>query len=113
MVAVDQGRGKAGDSGNGKKWIDLRHNQGLKSTGHGDRLSVRMRERKGSLSKTRFLFCKAGCSGRLRRWDGQEEGQVWLRSYEFSSGHDGFGTLVGGSRSGLETGICESATNWW
>lgn len=71
VVAVDQGRGKAGDRGDGKKWIDLRDNQGLKSTGRGDRLSMGMRERKGSLSKTRFLFCKAGCYGRLRRWDRQ------------------------------------------
>lgn len=48
VVAVGQGRGKAGDRGDGKKWIDLRDNQGLKSTGHGDRLNMGMRERKGS-----------------------------------------------------------------
>lgn len=35
-VAGDQGRGGAGDSGHGNKWIHLRHNQGAKPTGQGD-----------------------------------------------------------------------------
>lgn len=63
VVAVGQGRGKAGDRGDGKKWIDLRDNQGLKSTGHGDRLNMGMRERKGSCRRPGFCFVKLDATG--------------------------------------------------
>lgn len=42
QVAGDQGRGGVGASGDGKKWIDMRDNQRVKSTGHSDRFNVGM-----------------------------------------------------------------------
>lgn len=51
-VAGDQGRGGAGDSGHGNKWIHLRHNQGAKPTGQGDGFNGggRGREREGVIA---------------------------------------------------------------
>lgn len=53
LVAVDQGRGGAGD---GKKRIDLTDEQGAKMTGH-----PKPRERQGVPAECRFVFCEAGC----------------------------------------------------
>lgn len=49
--AEDQGRGGVGDSDDGKKWIDLRDNQGAKSTGHTGRFNVGMRESEGVMAE--------------------------------------------------------------
>lgn len=54
QVAGDQGRGGVGASGDGKKCIDLidlRDNQGVKSTGHSDRFNVGMRESEGVMAE--------------------------------------------------------------
>lgn len=91
-VAGDQGRGGAGDSGDGNKWIHLRHNQGAKPIGHGGGFNGRgVRECEGSWLDTRFLFHQTGCPWCLLRWDTLEGGLAGLSNHDRWAGSSSSG----------------------
>lgn len=102
-AAVDQGRGGAGDSGDGRKWADPRDNQGVKLTGHGDKFNTKMRERRGFIAECQVCV--------LQSWvlvvpaetghTGREPGLVTTTSSVLDI--VGLDTLVGSSSAGSGT----------
>lgn len=51
MVAVNQESDAVGDGGDGKKWVNLRDNQGVKLTEHCDKFNMEVKEKEEVLDE--------------------------------------------------------------
>lgn len=96
-VTVSQGRGGVGDSGNGKKWISLRDNQEVKSTGRGGRFSVGRQESAGVTAECQPGFCfvqldaRGASRGEIHRnggWRGRGTTIHWLGARALGYEHE-------------------------